>query len=546
MSKVIDGAQRSCLTIRSGASGTGKALPNTSIIPTPNGWKKVGEIRKGDYLFDAFGKPTRVLAVYPQGKKQVFEVKFKDGRSAKCCEEHLWSYNTSTQRDIAKKNRKFFTSTTKEIIEKGLKRGEGWNILIPMQKAVEYSEKSHYLSPYVFGLLLGDGSFRQNSNNKSLQYSSEDDYLPRRIAEEMGWKLEKGSDNNFTWYFSKKNPNGRHKNIWVEEALCEFPELINAYSHNKYIPRDYLEDNIMNRLALLNGLLDSDGGVDNKGRVSFTTNSAVLRDNVLELCWGLGYKASVFVDKHKSTSTCYNIHITGTPEDKRNLFRLPRKKNKIEDWYNSGERKENNIYNPIIDIVDLGYQEEMTCFYVDNQEHLFLTENFVVTHNTRNAVADACLLAFPIRYNSQTCEWEQKGNNEKVLFIITEQTDKQIKKMILAYLTDMNESKFKYGRFTEEEKRVIEQGKKVIKEFSSNFILIRIPNPTIDLVKTKVREKVLLHDVGYVFYDYIFIGPALLNEFRGFGVRNDEVLLMMATALKDLAVELNVCVFTST
>jgi replicative DNA helicase len=88
--------------------------------------------------------------------------------------------------------------------------------------------------------------------------------------------------------------------------------------------------------------------------------------------------------------------------------------------------------------------------------------------------------------------------------------------------------------------------KGIMKDFSSNFILVRIPNPTIDLVKTKVREKVLLHDIGYVFYDYIFIGPALLNEFRGFGVRNDEVLLMMATALKDLAVELNVCVFTAT
>ena len=168
------------------------------------------------------------------------------------------------------------------------------------------------------------------------------------------------------------------------------------------------------------------------------------------------------------------------------------------------------------------------------------------TGKTRNAVADACLLAFPIRYNSHECKWEQVGHNEKVLFIITEQTDKQIKKMILAYLTDMNESKFKYGRFTEEEKKVIEQGKQIMKEFASNFILVRIPNPTIDLVKTKVREKVLLHDIGYVFYDYIFIGPALLNEFRGFGVRNDEVLLMMATALKDLAVELNVCVFTAT
>lgn len=168
------------------------------------------------------------------------------------------------------------------------------------------------------------------------------------------------------------------------------------------------------------------------------------------------------------------------------------------------------------------------------------------TGKTRNAVADACLLAFPLRFNNATASWEQKGSNQKVLFIITEQTDIQIKKMILAYLTDINESKFKYGRFTDEERKRISQGKQIMKEFADNFILVRIPNPTIDLVKTKVREKVLLHDIGYVFYDYIFIGPALLNEFRGFGVRNDEVLLMMATALKDLAVELDVCVFTST
>ena len=168
------------------------------------------------------------------------------------------------------------------------------------------------------------------------------------------------------------------------------------------------------------------------------------------------------------------------------------------------------------------------------------------TGKTRNAVADACYLAYPIRYNSESCEWEQKGSNQKVLFIITEQTDKQIKKMILAYLSDINESKFKYGRFTEEEKKILAQAKQVMKDYAQNFILIRIPNPTIDLVKTKVREKVLLHDIGYVFYDYIFIGPALLNEFRGFGVRNDEVLLMMATALKDLAVELNIAMFTAT
>ena len=227
------------------------------------------------------------------------------------------------------------------------------------------------------------------------------------------------------------------------------------------------------------------------------------------------------------------------------------------DYAGTEEVQEWDISGDIDDIVDsfgedgsvgLPIQGSIFNRVIDGAQRSCLTirSGASGTGKTRNAVADACLLAFPLRYNGATAQWEQVGSNQKVLFIITEQTDKQIKKMILAYLTDINESKFKYGRFTEEEKKVIEQGKQVMKEFASNFILVRIPNPTIDLVKTKVREKVLLHDIGYVFYDYIFIGPALLNEFRGFGVRNDEVLLMMATALKDLAVELDVCVFTST
>ncbi len=73
-----------------------------------------------------------------------------------------------------------------------------------------------------------------------------------------------------------------------------------------------------------------------------------------------------------------------------------------------------------------------------------------------------------------------------------------------------------------------------------------MPNPTIELVKTIVRENVLMHDIEYVFYDYIFISPSLLNEFKGFNLRNDEILLMFSTALKDLAVELNVFVMSST
>ena len=165
---------------------------------------------------------------------------------------------------------------------------------------------------------------------------------------------------------------------------------------------------------------------------------------------------------------------------------------------------------------------------------------------TRQAVGDACHLAYPIRYNSMTRQWEQKGSCEKVLFIITEQTFPQIKKMILAYLSDINDSRFKLGHFSAEEEERLDKAISIMEQFSENMIIVKIPNPTIELVKTLVRENCLTHDIGYVFYDYIFIGPALLNEFRGFSLRNDEVLLMFATALKDLAVELDVAMFTST
>ena len=164
---------------------------------------------------------------------------------------------------------------------------------------------------------------------------------------------------------------------------------------------------------------------------------------------------------------------------------------------------------------------------------------------TRNAVADACYLAYPIRYNSTTCEWEQVGNCERVLFIVTEQRFKEVRTMILAYLTDINATRFKYADFSDRERGVITQAIALMEKYD-NLILVKMPNPTIESVKTIVRENCIIYDIGYVFYDYIFIGPSLLNEFKGFALRNDEVLLMFATALKDLADELDVAMFTST
>lgn len=200
--------------------------------------------------------------------------------------------------------------------------------------------------------------------------------------------------------------------------------------------------------------------------------------------------------------------------------------------YQIGIPVQGNIYNQIIDGAKKGT--------------LTIRSAASSVGKTRNAVADACYLAYPFRYNSMSCEWELEGNCEKVLFIMTEQRFSEIRMMILAYLTDIQSSRFKYADFSARENAVITQAIHLMEKYKDNLILVKMPNPTIETVKTIVRENCIVHDIGYVFYDYVFIGPSLLNEFKGFALRNDEVLLMFATALKDLAVELDVAMFTST
>lgn len=165
---------------------------------------------------------------------------------------------------------------------------------------------------------------------------------------------------------------------------------------------------------------------------------------------------------------------------------------------------------------------------------------------SRSAVSDACYLAFPFHYSSEQGKWVQDGSNEKVMVITTEQTAEEVQKMILAYLTDMNETKFRYGGFTAQETKIIEQALWILEQYQDNFFIVRMPSPTTELLKVIIRENVLMHDIKNVFYDYIHVSPSLLNEFKGCNLRNDEVLLIMSTTLKELAVEQNIFIASAT
>lgn len=548
---VCMGARLGKFYLRSAATGVGKALPNSTTLPTPCGLKTVGEIKVGDYLFDAFGKPTRVKAIYPQGEKEVWEITFKDGRKAKCCEEHLWSFCTEGQRKEQKLNRKFYTKTLKEINKMDLyQKGHGYKILVPMQKAVEYSSKQYYLTPYVFGLLLGDGSFRYSSVNKGLCFSSENEELPSIIAKEMGWKYKKCSKYNYSWMFEDLN-NNEHTNVWVEEALKDFPALWQTKSEMKYIPRKYLEGSVEQRFDLLNGLLDTDGSVDKeKGRVSFYTTSEQLRDDVIELSLSLGFKATWLKDNHKKESLpIYKIEIAGTPEDKIKLFKLKRKHDLILSWYNNGKRKENNLFNPIIDIKKLDYSEEMTCFYVDNEEHLFLMNDFIVTHNTRSMIADVCSIGCKEIFDPAAQQWKVNNFSEPTLYITTEQELSEVQTMMLAFVSGVNEDCIKYNRYhnPQEIERVVKAGK-IIKE--SGIKVKELPDFSLEDIENVIKQAVINYDIHYCFHDYIHTSIKILSEIstraKVKNLREDNILFMISVKLKELCQKYNLFIMSST
>lgn len=168
------------------------------------------------------------------------------------------------------------------------------------------------------------------------------------------------------------------------------------------------------------------------------------------------------------------------------------------------------------------------------------------TGKSRTMVGNASYIAYPIRYDSKRGEWINTGACEKVMYIGSEQKMDEIQTMIIAYLTDINEEKILYGTYNADEAHRIDIATEIMDIYSDNFIFTRLPEPNLAQVKSHVRMNVLSNHVNYVFYDYIFATPSLLNEFRDLAIRPDVALRMLSTLLKDLSAELNVFIMSAT
>ena len=539
----VRGARLGKLYIYSAPSGQGKAIPNNTIIPTAfNGFKRVDEIKTGDFLLDRQGKPTQVLGVFPQGEQDLYQVTFADGRVAYCNNQHLWTYQYGDPR-----YGNLQTSTLQEIITKiksdGYKKGGRYAFQVPLNHAVEYSEKAYSIDPYVLGLLLGDGVLTFSQNNKTLYFSSQDDELPNAIGKIMNWSVYKTNSNNYSYYF--KDSSG--KNIHVDKLLGEYPDLVGAHSYNKFIPNEYLFGSVEQRLSLLQGLLDTDGCInDKKGKVSFCSVSKQLVDNIKSLIYSLGYKASVTIDKRSekyTTGILYNLSISAYGPEKIKFFRLRRKLNRVEDYLRRVKRFNHIEYNAIVDIQEIDGKTPMTCFLVDNDEHLFLMNDYIVTHNTRFMVGNACAVSLPYIENNQIVV---RDGLQKVLFVATEMTADEIQTLILAYVSGINEEKILLGSYSEVEERQLKLALEILDKYGNNFIIESMPDPSRAEIRAKLAKYILQEGVEYIFYDYIFSSPGLLGEFRDLEVREDVALMMLSNTLKEIAMTYSVFILSAT
>lgn len=165
---------------------------------------------------------------------------------------------------------------------------------------------------------------------------------------------------------------------------------------------------------------------------------------------------------------------------------------------------------------------------------------------SRQMVGDACNIAYPIRYDRNKREWVSTGSCEKVLYIMTEQDPEEIKTMILAYLTGYNEEIFLYGTYGEEEMPKIKIAADIMEKFKDNMLFARIPDPCSSVVKNLFRKYSIQFGVNIFFYDYIFSSPAMLSEYRDLGLQEHVCLRMFTTTLKNLAIELDAFIMTST
>ena len=267
------------------------------------------------------------------------------------------------------------------MYNKGLREGKSYRFRLPMNDAVEYADATLPVEPYVLGAFLGNGC---KDSQHALALSSGNEFVPNEIARIIECKTRKRKSAH-TWYFYKEDGSRfLSKDFDDEYDLL----LTQTKCGDKYIPDIYKTASIEQRWALLQGLFDTNGCIEDKDRfhLTYSTTSAKLRDDICEVIYSLGMSCSWWMSRKAGVRTAksdqYTINVNIDNDMKKKFFRYPFKLERALMAEKAGNKRKHYDRIAIKDIVKKEEEAEMVCFTVDNEEHLFLCGNYVVTHNT--------------------------------------------------------------------------------------------------------------------------------------------------------------------
>jgi phosphate starvation-inducible PhoH-like protein len=364
----------------------GRAQPVTSRVLTPDGFRPIGSLRVGDHVVGSNGLPTPVLGVYPQGRKEMFRLRTQDGASTLCCGEHLWHVFTASDRRRGKPGR---VLETREMIGK-LRAAHQRSFELPLLSGpAEFPHREVPLDPYALGLLLGDGCL---TGTTTPTFATADRELAVALEERLDG-IELKPKGGFDYVL--RNKTGNRGGVIVANPVMKVLRelgLAGTRSSTKFIPDAYLQNSSAVRVGVLQGLLDSDGGPvqqrNRSCRIQYTTCSERLSQDVMFLVRSLGGVAYVRRRKadgrppghakgrsvhHRSDAFVMDIRLPSTTPS----FRLQRKR----DLY---ERDGGGRPMRFIDTIEPAGEAEAVCIQVAAADSLYVTEDFLVTHNTLN------------------------------------------------------------------------------------------------------------------------------------------------------------------
>lgn len=391
------------LIILRGVQGSGKAQPLTSNVLTPAGWRPMGSLRIGDRVITQSGYATTVTGVFPQGTTDVYAVKFHDGASTKCSGDHLWRVyvpkSYSDRRSVAK------VMTTRELIE--YRNTHKFNVSIDLVGPVQFDQDDPLpLDPYLLGVLIGDGSIVRGA-----RITSADEEIVNSVRRTLrdDYQLVRLGNTKIEYSIVQRHPvrlggrRGMSPN-WYSDQL-KLLDLYGKRSYEKAIPGLYMRAPTEARLQLLRGLLDTDGTVGKKGSITYYTSSAQLASDVQQLVWSLGGTCSIkdrvrhytYNGVRKAGRRSYSLHIAHPSP--RTLVSLSRKINRCNDAFAHGHnRGEVSLRRRIVSI-SREHDEETQCISVDDPSALYVTDDFIVTHNTTfartlcDSIPNTCMFA---------------------------------------------------------------------------------------------------------------------------------------------------------